>query len=319
MAYSIGKGNLQMTDSILTIQNVCGILVTYNPNVEELKENIESVVHQVGRICIVDNSTDTILQKKVLDLQQEESLHVISNKGNFGIAAAQNIGMKWALQKGFNAFFLLDQDSKLMEETVFKLVGEYNDIASQNQNIACIGPLAFDRDKTEEDVYHSYDGDERIIKVQQTLSSGSLIPKNAFIQIGGMEEDLFIDLVDYEWCWRAEKIGYSTYVTKEVKMAHRLGEDRYHFLGKSIGVPSPIRHYYQFRNTLIMFNRSYVPLSFKLKYMIILLFKFFFFSLFVKPRSVRLRMISKGVIDALKGVKGDINGDRPKMVYESKS
>lgn len=320
MAYSIRKGNLQMAESTLTNQNVCGILVTYNPNIDELKENIGSVIHQVGGICIVDNSTDAILQNKVLDFQQEESLHVILNKGNFGIAAAQNIGMKWALQKGFDAFFLLDQDSKLMEETVSKLVGEYNYIVSQNQNIACIGPLAFDRDKTEEDVYHSYgSGDERIIKVHQTLSSGSLIPKDSFIHIGGMEEDLFIDLVDYEWCWRAEKMGFSTYVTKEVKMAHRLGEDRYHFLGKSIGVPSPIRHYYQFRNTLIMFTRSYVPFSFKLKYIPILLFKFFFFTLFVKPRSVRLRMISKGIMDALKGVKGDINGNRPNIVYETKS
>ena len=117
----------------------------------------------------------------------------------------------------------------------------------------------------------------------------------------------------------SRKVGYSTYVTNEVKMAHRLGEDRYHFLGKSIGVPSPIRHYYQFRNTLIMFNRSYVPLSFKLKYMLILPFKLFFFTLFVNPRAVRFKMISKGIIDALKGVKGDINGERPNMVYETKS
>jgi rhamnosyltransferase len=309
-----------MAESILTNQNVCGILVPYNPNIDELKENIESVIHQVGMICIVDNSTDETLQKKVLAFQNDEALHVISNKGNFGIAAAQNIGMEWAIQQGFDAFFLLDQDSKLMEDTVSKLVGEYNHIVSRNQNIACIGPLAFDRDKTQEDVYHNYgDGDERIIKVQQTLSSGSLIPKDAFIHIGGMEEDLFIDLVDYEWCWRAEQMGFSTYVTKEVKMAHRLGEDRYDFLGKSIGVPSPIRHYYQFRNTLIMFTRSYVPFNFKLKYIPILLFKFFFFTLFVKPRTVRFKMISKGIIDAFKGVKGDINGKRPNIVYESKS
>ena len=71
-----------------------------------------------------------------------------------------------------------------------------------------------------------------------------------------------------------------TFVTKEVKMAHRLGEDRYHFLGKSIGIPSPIRHYYQFRNTLIMFNRSYVPLSFKIKYLLIFCLSFSF-SLFL--------------------------------------
>ncbi len=320
MAYSIRKGNLQMAESIININNVCAIVVTYNPKIEELKENMETVIHQVGGICIVDNSTDASFQERVLAFQENETIHVISNKDNFGIASAQNIGMKWALQKGYEAFLQLDQDSKLKEETVSKLVREYNYLLSQNKNIACIGPLAYDRDKSEEDVYHSYgSSEETIIEVQQTLSSGSLIPKNAFIEIGGMEEDLFIDLVDYEWCWRAEKMGYSTYITKDVKMAHRLGEDRYHFLGKSIGVPSPIRHYFQFRNTMIMFMRSYVPLNFKLKYMLILPFKFFFFTLFVKPRTVRCRMITKGVIDAIKGIRGNINGEKPKMVYESKS
>ncbi|ULT56455.1 glycosyltransferase family 2 protein [Neobacillus drentensis] len=315
MAYSTGKGNLLMADRMINIDSVCAIVVTYNPNIEELKENMESVVHQVGGICIVDNSTDASLQEKLLAFQDNKKFHVLSNKGNYGIAFAQNIGMKWALDKGYEAFFQLDQDSKLMEDTVLKLVNEYNFLLSQDKKIACIGPLAFDRDKSEDDVYHNYNStNERIIKVPQTLSSGSLIPKDAFIGIGGMEEDLFIDLVDYEWCWRAEKQGYSTYVTNDVKMAHRLGEDRYHFLGKSIGVPSPIRHYYQFRNTLEMLKRSYVPLNFKVKYIPILLFKFFFFSLFVKPRAVRFRMMVKGTMDALRGVKGNINGDRPGIV-----
>lgn len=309
-----------MTESRMKIQDVCGIVVTYNPDIDELKENIESVINQVGGICIVDNSTDMTLQKKVLVFEGYNNIFVVSNNGNVGIATAQNIGMNWAIENGFNAFFLLDQDSKLMEDTVFKLVNEYNYLLDQNKKIACIGPLAFDRDRSEKDVYHSFDsGNERIIEVKQTLSSGSLIPKGSFIEIGGMEDDLFIDLVDYEWCWRAEKMGYSTFVTKEVKMAHRLGEDRYHFLGRSIGVPSPIRHYYQFRNTLIMFNRHYVPISFKVKYSLILPFKFFFFTLFVKPRAVRFKMITKGIIDALKGVKGNINGDKTNIVFETKS
>jgi rhamnosyltransferase len=315
MAYSTGKGNLLMADSMININSVCAIIVTYNPNIEELNENMQSVVHQVGGICIVDNSTDAALQERLSTFQDIESVHVITNKGNYGIAFAQNIGMKWALDNGYEAFFLLDQDSKLMEDTVFKLVNDYNSLVKQDKKIACIGPLAFDRDKSEDDVYHNYGSNtDRIIKVQQTLSSGSLIPKNAFIEIGGMEEDLFIDIVDYEWCWRAEEMGYSTFVTNDVKMAHRLGEDRYHFLGKSIGVPSPIRHYYQFRNTLEMFKRSYVPLNFKIKYIVILLFKFFFFSLFVKPRAVRFRLMLKGTMDALRGVKGNINGDRPGIV-----
>src|SRR4051812_17348597 len=101
-----------MAESIINIQDVCGIVVTYNPNIEELKENLESVIDQVGGICIVDNSTDVTLQNELLNFEKDKNLHVISNNGNFGIATAQNIGMKWALEKGYEAFFLLDQDSK---------------------------------------------------------------------------------------------------------------------------------------------------------------------------------------------------------------
>lgn len=314
MAYLIREGNIQMLTSSIEINKVCAVIVTYNPNIDEFKDNVGSVANQVDRICIVDNSTDASLQEKVLKLGNQNSVHVISNKGNFGIAYAQNIGMKWALAEGYDAFFLLDQDTKLNDETVSNLIMDYNYLANQNKKVACLGPLAFDRDQSEENVYHNYgSGDEKIIEVQQTLSSGSLIPKDALINVGGMEEGLFIDIVDYEWCWRAKERGYSTFVTKGVKVAHRLGEDRYYFLGKGIGVPSPIRHYYQFRNTLKMFTRSYVPVGFKLKYSIILPFKCLFFSLFVKPRGVRFKMIFKGIIDAMRGVKGNINGERPKI------
>ena len=59
-----------MVNSKINIQDVCGIVVTYNPNIEELKENLDSVFNQVGGICIVDNSTDQVLQQEILDFRR---------------------------------------------------------------------------------------------------------------------------------------------------------------------------------------------------------------------------------------------------------
>ena len=56
-----------------------------------------------------------------------------------------------------------------------------------------------------------------------------------------------------------------------------------------------------------------------MKYIPILLFKLFFFTLFVQPRVLRFKMMSKGIVDAVKGVKGDINGKRANIVYETES
>lgn len=296
-----------MRNDMIENINVCAIVVTYNPNIIDLKENIDSVLDQVGMVCIVDNSTDTHIQKEILTFMKKEKIHIISNNGNYGIAFAQNIGMSWALENEYDAFLLLDQDSTLKRNSVTKLITGYHSLLDLNKKVACIGPVAFDRDKSEDQLYHSYgSGDKNIIEVQQTLSSGSLIPKESFINVGGMEEGLFIDIVDYEWCWRAKKKDYSTFVTNEVKMAHRLGEDRYHFFGMSIGIPSPVRHYYQFRNTIKMINRSYVPLNFKLKYILILPFKFLFFTIFIKPKYIRFKMMLKGIRDGFLGVDGKI-------------
>lgn len=286
-------------------EHVCAILVTYNPNVNELKDNILSVTDHVGMICLVDNSTDPDIQNKILDLQAAFNLHVIPNRDNLGIAQAQNQGFDWAIHQGYDFFFLLDQDSKITNDTVEKLLSNYCELSNKNRKVACIGPLAFDRDKSEDNVYNQYgQEEERIVEVSETLSSGSLISKEAIAEIGKMEEDLFIDLVDYEWCWRAKERGYSTYISKDVKLAHRLGEGRVGVSRFSIGIPSPIRHYYQFRNTLIMLKRSYVPRNFKVRYMVVLPVKFLFFMFLSKPRLVRFKYMIQGVVDGIKGKKG---------------
>lgn len=286
-------------------KDVCAIFVTYNPDLDEFTENLQSVIHQVGHICIVDNSTNESLQQGIINLSKRFNNKAIINGENIGIASAQNKGFKWAIENGYEAFLLLDQDSKLKEDTVSGLIQSYHSLIKQGFKVACVGPLAYNRDKTEEDVYHIPTSEEQdVIEVQETLSSGSLISKQTLTEVGYMEESLFIDLVDYEWCWRAKLKGYSTYIANKVKVAHRLGDDRHKILGINIGIPSPMRHYYQFRNTIKMLFRSYVPFNFKRRYIILLPIKFFFYPIFAGKGLLRLKMIIKGLIHGIKGVDG---------------
>jgi rhamnosyltransferase len=294
-----------MTKVELDVIDICAIIVTYNPNINELRENVQSVLSQVQEICIVDNSTSPSLQKEVMNINQLPRVYVISNGDNLGIAEAQNQGLDWALDHGLRAFLLLDQDSKLLDGTTERLLYHYNYLTKQNKKVACIGPLAFNRDKSEDTIYHNYrEEDELVIEVQQTLSSGSLISRDTLQAVGKMESELFIDLVDYEWCWRAKEKGFSTYIARDVKLAHRLGDDRISFLGINIGIPSPIRHYYQFRNTLKMFVRAYVPNNFKGKYLILLPIKYVVYPLLADRGVTRFKMINKGILDAFRGIKG---------------
>jgi len=56
------------------------------------------------------------------------------------------------------------------------------------------------------------------------LSSGSLVPLDVIDKVGGMEEELFIDQVDTEWCLRARSMGYRVFGAFGAILEHRLGE-----------------------------------------------------------------------------------------------
>lgn len=55
------------------------------------------------------------------------------------------------------------------------------------------------------------------------ISSGSLIPVDALVEVGMNNSSLFIDLVDFEWCYRAKYAGYHVLMTSNVTMKHNVG------------------------------------------------------------------------------------------------
>ncbi len=70
-----------------------------------------------------------------------------------------------------------------------------------------------------------------------------------------MEDSLFIDAVDSEYCWRIRHNGFLVIKNNDALLAHKLGDGKKKILGfLYVGVPSPIRHYYQVRNTLLLFE-----------------------------------------------------------------
>jgi rhamnosyltransferase len=81
-----------------------------------------------------------------------------------------------------------------------------------------------------------------------------------------MREELFIDHVDTDWFMRAQQRGWAAYGACSANMEHRLGDRTLRFwLGgwREIALHSPLRHYYQFRNSTFLFLRSRYPLRWK--------------------------------------------------------
>ena len=70
-----------------------------------------------------------------------------------------------------------------------------------------------------------------------------------------MEEDLFIDWVDLEWCWRAIHMGYFIVGNADVVIEHRLGDRSINLGSRGINLRAPSRHYYITRNAFYLATR----------------------------------------------------------------
>ena len=119
-------------------------------------------------------------------------------------------------------------------------------------------------------------------------------------QIGGMNEDLFIDSVDFEGCWRANYNGYKILCIPQLKIEHHLGEGVVRIASKKIPGHNYIRNYYITRNTLYLALYSkYLGRIMKCQ----LLFKSFLYpigyTVLCKPHLKNAFYTLKGLFDGL--------------------
>jgi rhamnosyltransferase len=92
-------------------------------------------------------------------------------------------------------------------------------------------------------------------EVPRMITSGTLLNLDLFRKIGPFNEDLFIDQVDFEYCYRAILKGYTNVQFKNIFLNHALGATSFHrslrsFSETKRSLHSPLRLYYMTRNYL---------------------------------------------------------------------
>jgi rhamnosyltransferase len=141
--------------------------------------------------------------------------------------------------------------------------------------------------------------DDQLIPCDFLISSGSLLPVDAYRRVGPFDESLFVDNVDLEWCMRARAAGFSLYGVAAAHLEHQLGEARLRVGDKvRLVVHSPERLYYMTRNRLLLYRRPYMPLKWKIKDSLRIVAKFTATMVFLAPRREYARMTWRGLRDA---------------------
>jgi rhamnosyltransferase len=241
------------------------------------------------------------------------------------VAVGHNIGIEWAKGQGFSHVLLLDQDSVPAPDMVKLLLDVASKAGDRGERVCAVGPHYFDpvtgyasffirfgRLRLQRIHCYTQTG-QQPVPVDFLISSGALIPMEALRIVGNMDEGLFVDHVDTEWFLRARSKGFNAYGVCQAQMRHSLGNDTVKiWLGRWYHVPihSPLRHYYVFRNSAVLYQRNYVPLQWILNDAVRLVSMFAFYSLVTPPRFQHFIMMLKGFWDGLHGRHGRYETER---------
>lgn len=295
------------------LDKIGGVIVTFNPNLKHLEKVLNAALEELDFVVIVNNGEKPLALKN--DFSQQKKITIIENKTNKGIATALNIGLKQLIDNKYQYFLMLDQDSILIKGTTLTLYNSLKNLISQGEKVAAVGPTYFNNRLNIHAPFVKY-GTLRLRKISfnQSLTnlvethllitSGTLITLEAVNNIGFMQDDLFIDYVDTEWCLRAITKGYRIYGCFDAKMIHNLGDEPLILGGVSFPMHSPIRHYYLSRNAVLLTKKNYIPLNWRIIILYRMLMFFVFYSVMPRNRIDHFKMMCRGIYDGISDISG---------------
>ena len=136
------------------------------------------------------------------------------------------------------------------------------------------------------------------------MTSGNILNVEKALSINGFDENLFIDEVDHEFCFRTTENRYTILQDYRIAINHTLGIKT----KKGITLYAPIRLYYMIRNYLYLKNKYYkVHRDFfekRERYLLKFYIKQFIFS---KERFKAIKMTYLGISDYKRNKFGRVN------------
>jgi len=265
-------------------------IVTYNPDIIRLKENIEAVINQVQSILIFDNASSNF--QKISELVELYStVTIIRSTDNLGIASALKEIMQYGERNSYDWILTLDQDS-IVRENLIKTYKSYLNIKSVGMLTCLIEDRNFKSEKIDLSEYE---------EVPYCITSGSLTNVFAYNNVAGYDDDFFIDCVDFDICYQLREKKFKILRINYNGLLHEVGHGcNKKFLFENIVVynESSLRRYYIARNTIWLSKKHpklfpfYIAISKELKELIRILF-------YEKDRICKLKSWLIGIRDGL--------------------
>ena len=294
------------------------IVVTYFPEVDRLLNQVGALIPQSQHIVIVDNTPD--FWDKSSFSPYRERLSWLDLSKNFGLAFGLNRGIDRAIDLGASHVLLMDQDSLPSHTMVDDLMSGMLSHPMQ-ESIAAVGPNFVDARGVEFKPFWMIGfprskvplsrPDDSLIPTDFLITSGCLIRMEALQKIGKMDESLFIDNVDLEWCLRAKSHGWVLVGVRNAYLSHQLGDAHVPapWFSRLFGKKFVVRHnatrlYYIMRNRVLLYKMPHVPFAWAAQDVFRIPWKFLI-SVAIAPDRLKVAVaMLQGILHGAWGVRG---------------
>ena len=250
--------------------SVCAGIVAHNPRAGDISILIEKLLFCAQWVVIVDNCSSNIDYLK--DLEKKPEITVISNRENKGVSGGINQIIQYAREVEAKYVTTYDQDTQISKRLIGVLAADLEHLIESGESVAAIGPLVLDdfTDNILPFIHFKFPfnaryksellGKSRLVECHFLISSGCLMSMAAVDEIGLMNEDLFIDNVDLDWCFRAISRSYKIYGDFGSVIRQRIGErcTQIPFTSLVIRHHNANRNYYMTRNRFWLYRQTYV-------------------------------------------------------------
>jgi hypothetical protein len=186
------------------------------------------------QVVIIDNGSD---EKPTPP--SDPQVKLIYNQENLGFAGGNNVGIRYALEKGADYVLLLNNDTIVSQDFLSKLVK----VAESDKKFGLLGPKIYFADEPQKiwfaggevnwlynkGVMRGYDeidkGQYDLPQIQETgyiTGCCLLIKKEAIEKIGLMPEDYFLYYEDTDWSLKAQRAGYDCIFVPAARIWHKV-------------------------------------------------------------------------------------------------
>lgn len=289
------------------------VICNYNKK-EYVKKCIESVLdstYKDYKIYVVDNaSTDG--SKAAIEETYGDKVTLLVNSENLGGSGGFDRGIRYAMEKGHELIWCLDNDVLVDENALFALV----DYAAQHPDTGMFASKVYNMN--DPDTIQQYgvmvdmDNFGTVIKHEGEIECGQgpeyefsnscatcslMVRREVIDKIGVMPEDNFIYWDDIEWGYKCHINGYKVVSLQSSQILHMQGANK--------EAENTFPTYYAWRNWIHFFNR-YLPEEKLDNWAETILHSVFVevYSGLYRGEFARSRAVMAAMDDALHGVRG---------------